>query len=119
MVLAVDAIRVFRLAENCLPGEAPTRILCNKNDIRVAGASAFASDVVCQSPMLPRMSCSPIRQPLLFPTCAWFRRVCAATPRLTVTMAGMEAGRERLLLAVRVEPSALVPGDASAMEVAS
>ena len=45
MILAVENVRVFILAENRLLREALTRILSKKNDIRVVGASAFTPQI--------------------------------------------------------------------------
>jgi DNA-binding NarL/FixJ family response regulator len=119
MSLAPEGIRVFILAENRLLREALTRILNSKNDIRVAGAAAFASDIVHQI-------CDAAPDVVLADSAAvalsqlrLVSELRLAIPGIKAVMIGMEEDRETFLRAVREGVVGYVLKDASAMDVAN
>ncbi len=119
MSVAVETVQVFILAENRLLREALARILNNKSDIRVVGASAFATDVVhhiaqaAPDVLLSDSAALALSELRLVP------EVRAAVPGLKVVMIGMDADREVFLRGVRDGIVGYVLKDASAMEVAT
>lgn len=119
MVVAVESVRVFILAENRLLREALTRILSKKSDIRVVGASAFSPQVVEQiaagdtDVLLSDSAAVALSELRLIP------EVRAAVPGLKVILIGMEDDREIFLRAVRDGVVGYVLKDASAMEIAA
>ena len=119
MVVAVENVRVFILAENRLLREALTRILSKKSDIRVVGASAFTPqifDVITTAApdvLLSDSAAVALSELRLVP------EVRAAVPGLKVVMIGMEGDRETFLRAVRDGVVGYVLKDASAMEIAA
>lgn len=119
MLVDIDVVQVFILAENRLLREALARILNKKNDIRVVGASAFAPDIVQQivaaatHVLLCDSATVALSELRLVP------EVRAAQPDLKVVMVGMEAEPGTFLKAVRDGIVGYVLKDASAMEVAA
>ncbi len=103
MFVAVEAMRVVMLAENRLPCEARARILNKKNDRRVVGASALATDAVHQvAGDAPDGSLSDSTAVLLS-NLRLVPEMHAAIHGQTVVMIGREAEEDKFLRAVRDE----------------
>jgi DNA-binding NarL/FixJ family response regulator len=119
MVVEVDLVRVFILAENRLLREALARILNKKSDIRVVGASAFTPDIVQQiTGTAPQVLLSDSATVALSEL-RLVSEVRSAMPGLKVVMVGMEAEPGTFLKAVRDGIVGYVLKEASAMEVAA
>ena len=117
MSLATEVVQIFILAENRLLREALTRILNNKNDMRVVGSSAFNPDIVQEiSKAAPDVLLSDSAA-MLLSHLQLVREVRAAIPGLKVVMIGMDPDRETFLRGIRDGIVGFVLKDASAMEV--
>lgn len=119
MSVAVDTVQVFILAENRLLREALTRILNKKSDIRVVGASAFASDIVQQVALATPDVLLSDSAAIALSDLRLVSEVRTAIPGLKVVMIGMEADPAIFLRGVRDGIAGYVLKDASAVEVAS
>jgi len=110
-------IEVFLLSENRLLREALARVLVRKNDIRIVGTEAFSPDgvtgVLKASPdVLLFDSLTTALSSDLIPL--MLRNI----PSLKIVMFGMDADREKFLLAVHRGIVGYVLKDASAHELA-
>lgn len=112
-------VQIFILAENRLLREALARILNKRSDLRVVGATPFASDVVRQiaeaSPDVLLSDSAAVALSEL----RLVSEVRAAIPGLKVVMIGMDSDRDVFLRAVRDGVSGYVLKDASALDVAT
>jgi DNA-binding NarL/FixJ family response regulator len=119
MVEVENNIRVFILAENRLLREALARILGKKADIRVAGASAFCSDIVeLMRAAAPDVLLSDSAA-LALSELQFLTEVHRVLPSLKVVMIGMDADTSVFLRAVRDGVVGFMLKDASAMEIAA
>ncbi|HXY16375.1 MAG TPA: response regulator transcription factor [Terriglobales bacterium] len=119
MPVAVETVQVFILAENRLLREALARILNKKNDINVAGSSAFTPDIVHQIAQAAPDVLLSDSAALALSDLRLVPEVRTAVPGLKVVMIGMDADPEIFLRGVRDGIVGYILKDASAMEVAT
>jgi len=112
------SVSVFLLAENRLLREALARILNKKNNITVAGAASYSSNI-------ETVLASVVPDVLLFDPLDWnlcltlIRRLRDSMPNLKILMIGMDADGELFLRAVREGVAGYLLKDAPAAEVAA
>ena len=119
MPQGASSIRVFLLAENRLLREALTRILSNKNDMRIVGSSGFSPQVMEQIVLASPDVLLFDSMPFALCELGVIPELRRAMPDLKVVMIGMEADRETFLRAVHEGAIGYVLKDASALEVAT
>jgi DNA-binding NarL/FixJ family response regulator len=119
MANGVSRIRVYLLAENRLLRDALTRILGNKNDMEVVGASGFSSHLMQEiAETLPHILVFD-SMPFALSELGLLSELRKARPELRVLMIGMDLDRELFLRAVREGAVGYLLKDASAMEIST
>jgi DNA-binding NarL/FixJ family response regulator len=119
MATGASRIGVYLLAENRLLREALTRILSNKNDMEVVGASGFSSQLMQQIAAAAPDVLLFDSMPFALSDLGIVSELRKASPNLRVIMIGMEPDRDLFLRAVREGAAGYVLKDASAMEVSA
>jgi two-component system response regulator DevR len=110
---------VFLLAENRLLREALIRLLSKKNELRIAGASAYSSvaleEIIALRPHILLLDANG----LTFSGSSLILKLRAAIRNLRIVMVDMDSDENTFLSAIRGGVVGYVLKDASAMEVAA
>jgi DNA-binding NarL/FixJ family response regulator len=117
--MGAEVIRVFLVTENRLIQEALTRMLHNKGDIRVIGASGVSPQILAEaSAALPDVLLSDTAIHAL-DTLAIIPELRKTLPALKVIMIGMENDSDMFLRAVRSGIAGYLLKEASIVEIAA